>query len=112
MFRHLLRATVALVVLSGSLFCLPSPRSRTGASWAAAGAGGFLSDPFKFYYAFYLPNQQMQAMRPTPMDSINQAMAGAGNITHRPTVAACTTRFRLTDGRELRSSSPLLRSAG
>ena len=33
-----------------------------------------LSDPFAFYYAIYLPNQQLQAMRPTPLDPVNNAM--------------------------------------
>ena len=32
------------------------------------------SDPFTFYYAYYLPNQQLQSMRPTPSDTINQAV--------------------------------------
>ena len=35
-----------------------------------------MSDPFIFYYAVYLPNQQLQAMRPNPMDTINSAIAG------------------------------------
>jgi len=74
MFRHLVRATVVLVVLSASLVCVPSRAVAQGFMGGGAGGGGFLSDPFQFYYAFYLPNQQMQAMRPTPMDSINQAM--------------------------------------
>jgi len=36
--------------------------------------GNIANDPFQFYYAFYLPNQQMQSLRPTPMDTINQAV--------------------------------------
>ncbi|MDG3002907.1 hypothetical protein [Paludisphaera mucosa] len=36
--------------------------------------GDISSDPFAFYYAYYLPNQQMQAMRPRADDSINQAV--------------------------------------
>ena len=35
---------------------------------------GVLNDPFTFYYAIYLPNQQLQSMRPTPLDSVNDAM--------------------------------------
>jgi len=54
-------------VLGGSLFCLPSSAHAQGAD--------LLSDPFNFYYAFYLPNQQMQAMRPRPIDTLNQAVA-------------------------------------
>ena len=38
------------------------------------GAGGILNDPFAFYYAIYLPNQQLQAMRPPPMDTINDTL--------------------------------------
>jgi hypothetical protein len=41
---------------------------------AVAQSTGFMDDPFSFYYGVYLPNQQQQALRPTPMDSINQAM--------------------------------------
>jgi hypothetical protein len=71
MFRHLLRATVATIVLSGSLFCFPSSAKAQG-----LGAGGDItSDPFTFYYAFYLPNQQLQSMRPRPIDTLNQAVA-------------------------------------
>jgi len=36
--------------------------------------GNIAADPFTFYYAYYLPNQQMQSLRPTPMDTINQAV--------------------------------------
>ena len=70
MVRHLKRATLALIVLSGSLMCLPSTAQAQG---FMGGGGDFLSDPFTFYYAIYLPNQQMQAMRPRPIDAINQA---------------------------------------
>jgi hypothetical protein len=34
--------------------------------------GDITSDPFAFYYAFYLPNQQIQALRPKPQDTINE----------------------------------------
>src|SRR5262249_18637148 len=56
-------------VLSGSAVGLSFDARAQG-----LGIGDITSDPFSFYYAFYLPNQQMQAMRPRPMDSINQAM--------------------------------------
>jgi len=36
--------------------------------------GNIINDPFTFYYAYYLPNQQVQAMRPQPNDTINQAV--------------------------------------
>jgi len=48
--------------------------ARAQATLPAAGLGNIASDPFTFYYAYYLPNQQIQAMRPTPMDTINQAV--------------------------------------
>jgi hypothetical protein len=64
MVRHLKCATLALITLSAVLMCLPSTAQAQG--------GDLLSDPFNFYYAFYLPNQQMQALRPRPMDAINQ----------------------------------------
>jgi hypothetical protein len=38
------------------------------------GIGDIVGDPFTFYYAYYLPNQQIQAMRPKPIDTINQAI--------------------------------------
>lgn len=38
------------------------------------GMGDIMQDPFAFYYAYYLPNQQIQAMRPRPTDAINQAV--------------------------------------
>jgi hypothetical protein len=38
------------------------------------GTPGVLDDPFTFYYAVYLPNQQLQSLRPTPLDSVNNAM--------------------------------------
>jgi len=66
MMRHLLRAGGVTFVLAICLLALPGQ--------AKAQSNGVFDDPFAFYYAFYLPNQQLQALRPTPMDSINQAM--------------------------------------
>ncbi len=80
MGRHQLRAAGGFIVLVVCLTFLPEPvQAQTAAQAQAAGgiglnAGGILNDPFAFYYAFYLPNQQLQAMRSTPMDSINSAM--------------------------------------
>jgi hypothetical protein len=34
-----------------------------------------LNDPFTFYYSYYLPSQAAQAMRPTPLDTINAVTA-------------------------------------
>jgi hypothetical protein len=72
MVRHLSRAAFALIFLSVALFCLPGQALAQVGN--AFGQGGILNDPFTFYYAFYLPNQQIQALRPGPMDSINTAM--------------------------------------
>src|SRR5262249_18464255 len=47
---------------------------RAQAQVAVGGAPGTLDDPFAFYYAIYLPNQQLQSLRPTPIDSVNAAM--------------------------------------
>jgi len=75
MIRHLLHASLGLIVVSGSLFCVPTPAKAQGFMGGGAGGGGFLSDPFNFYYAFYLPNQQMQSMRLRPSDTLNQVVA-------------------------------------
>jgi hypothetical protein len=58
------------------LTVLAFPAGRAEAQTAAGGlpGAGFLTDPFAFYYAIYLPNQQLQSMRPTPLDSVNAAM--------------------------------------
>jgi len=48
--------------------------ARAQATLPGAGLGNIAADPFTFYYAYYLPNQQMQSMRPTPMDTINQSV--------------------------------------
>ena len=76
MLRHLWRAAAGLsLVLIGFLV---SPGQSFGqAAAAAAGAGlggGLLNDPFAFYYGVYLPNQQLQSLRATPMDTINSGM--------------------------------------
>ncbi len=62
----------AAVAVSSSLL---APGSARAQGFFGGGQGGIVSDPFSFYYAFYLPNQQLQSMRPNPMDSINNAMA-------------------------------------
>jgi hypothetical protein len=72
MVRHLSKAAGGLVVLACCALFLPAQVSAQ--DFFSGAGGGIVADPFAFYYAFYLPNQQMQAMRPTPMDSINQAL--------------------------------------
>jgi hypothetical protein len=67
MFRHLMRTAASLIALGISLVCLSAQAKAQGP--------GILDDPFTFYYAYYLPNQQQLAMRPTPMDTLNQAVA-------------------------------------
>jgi len=67
------RAT-AFLFLSCLGVALAPALAQAQATAAAAGLGNIAADPFTFYYAYYLPNQQMQSMRPTPMDSINQAV--------------------------------------
>lgn len=62
------RRVLALCLLGLGISLGPSTAS------AQVAIGDITSDPFAFYYAFYLPNQQMQAMRPRPDDAINQAV--------------------------------------
>jgi hypothetical protein len=72
MVRHLWRAAggstlwvVCLVSLSGQSF------GHGVGTGAPLGGTGLLNDPFTFYYAIYLPNQQLQSLRPSPLDTIN-----------------------------------------
>jgi len=67
MSRPRFRSVAALLVI-GTAAVLSSATAR-----AQTGIGDITADPFTFYYAYYLPNQQMQAMRPRPIDTINQA---------------------------------------
>jgi len=60
----------------------------TGRAYAQIGNIG--SDPFTFYYGYYLPHQAAIAAQPTPMDTINQ------NIARRQQ-AAMTDRASLYD---------------
>ena len=71
-------------------------------------AESFLSDPFNFYYAFYLPNQQMQAMRPRPIDTLNQAVAAPAILLADGPPRIVQPDFTLWRP-DLRSSPPLLR---
>ncbi len=58
----------ALFILGVGAVLTPSPAR------AQLGIGDITADPFAFYYAYYLPNQQMQAMRPRAEDPINLAV--------------------------------------
>jgi hypothetical protein len=62
---------IFLVVLAATL---NPAAARAQATATGLGIGDITSDPFTFYYAYYLPNQQIQAMRPKPIDTINQAV--------------------------------------
>ncbi len=69
MSRSMFRSTAILFLIS-LVSTLVSSRARA----QTLGIGDITSDPFTFYYAYYLPNQQIQAMRPKPIDVINQAV--------------------------------------
>ena len=75
MVRHLLRAAAGSTVLVVCLIFLPGQAWAQGAAGLGVSSGGILNDPFSFYYAVYLPNQQLQSLRPSPNDSIDSAMA-------------------------------------
>ena len=72
MMRHLWRAAGGSTLL---VVCLMSLSSQSFGQGVGTGAGlggaGILNDPFTFYYAIYLPNQQLQSLRTTPTDTIN-----------------------------------------
>ena len=71
MKRPRFRLTTGLFLFGLVAALCPHPaRAQT----AGLGIGDITSDPFAFYYAYYLPNQQMQALRPKPIDVINQAV--------------------------------------
>ncbi len=70
MRRRMVVTLVGALAMIGGL-ALPAERAV-----AQAPGTGLLADPFSFYYAIYLPNQQLQAMRPTASDPINQAVVG------------------------------------
>jgi hypothetical protein len=67
MIRAGFRVAVLCLLGFGAVFTPSSTQAQ-------AVMGDIVSDPFAFYYAYYLPNQQMQAMRPRPDDAINQAV--------------------------------------
>jgi uncharacterized membrane protein YgcG len=71
MVRHLSRLAISLVAVIGLLMLASSQAKAQGLFGADPSA--FMNDPFSFYYAVYLPNQQLQALRPNPLDTINSA---------------------------------------
>ncbi|MGE3819144.1 MAG: hypothetical protein AB7I30_06880 [Isosphaeraceae bacterium] len=64
MRRPLLGWVAALAVVA----CAPTDR-------AFGQLGGVTSDPFSFYYGYYLPHQQAMAAQPRATDTINQIVA-------------------------------------
>ena len=73
MLRHLVRTGCGSTVLALCLTFSPGEAlAQAAGAGLGLGGGGILNDPFTFYYAVYLPNQQLQAMRPRPMDTINE----------------------------------------
>jgi hypothetical protein len=76
MSRLMIRSTAYLLpgCLAAALALAPAPaRAQTNAN-LGSGLNNITADPFLFYYAFYLPNQQIQSLRPMPSDTINQAV--------------------------------------
>lgn len=67
------RSTAVLFLCFLGVALVPAS-AQTTTTLPGGGLGNIATDPFTFYYAYYLPNQQIQAMRPTPMDTINQAV--------------------------------------
>jgi hypothetical protein len=49
--------------------------SPTNRAVGQTGGGGVGTDPFSFYYGYYLPHQAYIAAQPRPLDTINQVVA-------------------------------------
>jgi hypothetical protein len=71
MCRHLSRLAIMLVAVV-LLTTFASGQAKAQGLFGGD-VNGFMSDPFSFYYAVYLPNQQLQSLRPTPLDTIDRA---------------------------------------
>src|SRR5271157_855029 len=75
MSRPMFRSAALLFLSCLGVALAPAlARAQAQATTPGAGLSNIAIDPFTFYYAYYLPNQQLQSMRPTPMDTINQAV--------------------------------------
>jgi len=59
------RPMIGLAVAFGFFLLAPASQAQVGN----------FSDPFTFYYGFYLPHQAAIAAQPTPMDTINAVTA-------------------------------------
>jgi hypothetical protein len=73
MIRHLARLGISLGVLIALPVFASNQARAQGGLFGAGASNGFMSDPFSFYYGVYLPNQQLQSLRATPNDTINNA---------------------------------------
>jgi hypothetical protein len=71
MVRHLVHATGAILL---TIVGLAIVAGRGEAQTPALSPNGIFDDPFTFYYAYFLPNQQLQALRPSALDPVNNAM--------------------------------------
>jgi hypothetical protein len=72
MVRHLWRGAGSSALLVVCLLPLSGQSFGQGVGIGAGlGGAGLINDPFTFYYEIYLPNQQLQALRTTPTDMIN-----------------------------------------
>ena len=113
MRRHLVHSVVAaLAVFVGLAIPAGRAEAQTGVG-AAGGIGnglGVLNDPFAFYYAIYLPNQQLQAMRPAPLDAVNDAMVSRQYYAQQSRRDLYDPISPYSD--TLRPAPALLRSAG
>ncbi len=60
MGRHLVLAASTILAAVVCLSAFPRRAEAQAAAGTGLGAGGIINDPFTFYYAIYLPNQQLQ----------------------------------------------------
>ena len=100
-FVHAVGATLAVLVCL-SILRRPGGGPDRGGRRRRPRRPGLFNDPFTFYYAIYLPNQQLQAMRPTPLDSSTTRWSPANTTPSRIDVAS-TIRSRRTPTPTIRS---------
>jgi len=109
MFRS--TALLFLSCLGVALAPALAQAQATTATTPGAGLGNIAGDPFTFYYAYYLPNQQVQSMRPTPMDTINQAVINRQYYAQTQNRSLYNPRSRLMPKTTIRFA-PTLSSRG
>ena len=106
--RHRLQAVADRFASGGCLAWLPPRQTRRGCLGVRRGRNSS-AIPSLSTTPYYLPNQQMQALRPTPMDSVNQAMMSRQYFAQNDRTALTnpispyadrdTTRFGLTQNK-------------